>query len=254
MQSVLAPPFGQRTSVSAVSAFGDDEEFEERRVCRSIIKDLGFYCRLNIDISLKLLNAAFSERIEQRRIVAEGGISADQRQLWYVFQIANAMSILCRLNDIRWILCTLGAILKDSDHSIGMQLDGMYKGGRYTPTNMNEFFVQCLQQSDTFNAPLNADPVVVACGMVVYWTAILLRLMEGEGSSSAILDQSVIRQSLKCLGVVIHFLTTLSDFSEHTSAVVVPSLSTDEQPSVMLIEFVVQLCFAVFREYLSNKL
>lgn len=127
---------------------------------------------------------------------------------------------------------------------------------------MHPFFLQCIQQTDSFNAPQNADPVVIICGMVAHWTGILLQSLETQGSASPFVSPEICRSTLRTFASIVNFLTTLNEdqssfFDEVTSTSsdlgALPSLSTNDELSAQLIDFIIRLCFAIFREFPSEK-
>jgi hypothetical protein len=82
VKTVLAPPFGQRTAVSADDAHDENDELEDHKVYGVIITDIGVYCRANIEPFVKFVMNSFHDRIIQRQFIASGEISQEQRYLW----------------------------------------------------------------------------------------------------------------------------------------------------------------------------
>jgi hypothetical protein len=191
----------------------------------------------------------FHDRINQRQIIAQGGITETERYLWF--------------EDVHWLLLLIGSFFNDSDKDLAVFLNRAYKNEEYAPIDMPTFMTQCLQQTDAFTVPPNADPVTIICGMVAHWTAVLLHSLEASGSESSFVSPEICRSTLRTFATVVNFLTTMRDdqSSFFVESVVeasddlgpLPVLPTTGEFSALLIDFIIRVCFSVFRVFPAEK-
>jgi hypothetical protein len=142
-----------------------------------------------------------------------------------------------------------------------MYLDAAYKKGEYTRTDTHPFFLQCLHQTDSFNPPIQADPIIIVSGMVAWWSGILLRTLETQGSASPFVSPEICRSTLRTLASIISFLTNLNDDQAALFYEDPPVATTGELPillvtgelSAQLIDFIIRFCFAIFHVFPSEK-
>jgi hypothetical protein len=146
------------------------------------------------------------------------------------------------------------SFLDSSREDIGKSLEMAYKNGEYSPTEMQPFFLQCVQQIDTFSPPQNADSVVLVCGLVAHWSGVFLRLLETRGAASPLVNSTICRSTLQALTAIINFLTGLCKFQSENEPVILPVLSVaDEVHTSQLVDFIIRICFAVFEVFPTKK-
>lgn len=122
--------------------------------------------------------------------------------------------------------------------------------------------MQCIHNIESFNPPANADPVTIVCGMVAHWTGILIQALETQGHASPYVSSEICRSTLRTFATVINFLTNLNEdqasffddvTSQSASIGALPSLSTTGEEPAQLIDIIICFCFAIFREFPSEK-
>jgi hypothetical protein len=159
------------------------------------------------------------------------------------------------------LLLLIGSFFNDSDRDVAIYLDNAYKKGEYSKTDTHSFLMQCLHNTDAFNPPANADPITVVCGMVAHWTGILLQALETQGHGSPYVSSEICRSTMRTFATIINFLTNLNeeqssffdDVTSQSNIDVLPSLSVTGDEPAQLIDVIICLSFAIFREFPSEK-
>ncbi|KAI6224665.1 ATP synthase subunit gamma, mitochondrial [Aphelenchoides besseyi] len=249
LKAVLAPPYGERPA-NQIEAHEqtEDDELDDHRHYAIILTDIGVFCRSSIEAFTQFVIKSFNERINQRSIIAQSGaVSAAERYLWF--------------EDMHWMLLMISSFLQDSDRDIALRLDRGYKAKEWTLIDTPAFFSQCITQLDSFQAPNNADPLTIICGMVAHWTGILLNAIESQGPASSFVSPEICRSTVRTFAATIQFLTSMTDesaaalFDVQTPSDLgpLPTLPTSGEFSAGLVDLIIRLCFAVFRAYPGEK-
>ncbi|KAI6181096.1 ATP synthase subunit gamma, mitochondrial [Aphelenchoides besseyi] len=249
LKAVLAPPYGERpANQMETHEQNEDDELDDYRHYAIILTDIGVFCRSSIEAFTQFVIKSFNERINQRSIIAQSGaVSEAERYLWF--------------EDMHWMLLMISSFLQDSDRDIALRLDRGYKAKEWTLIDTPAFFSQCITQLDSFQAPNNADPLTIICGMVAHWTGILLNAIETQGPASSFVSPEICRSTVRTFASTIQFLTSMTDdsssafFDDQTPTDLgpLPTLPTTGEFSAGLVDLIIRLCFAVFRAYPGEK-
>ncbi|KAI6239694.1 hypothetical protein M3Y99_00562200 [Aphelenchoides fujianensis] len=247
LKAVLAPPFGERPATAAEAA-EEDEELDDHRHYAVILADMGVFCRSSIEAFTQFVIKCFHERVNQRALVAQGGVSEAERFLWF--------------EDMHWLLLMVAGFLQDSEREIAVRLDRGFKQKEWVLVDTPAVFSQALAQPDAFRAPDGADPITIICGMVAHWTGVLLHALETQGAGGPFVSAEICRSTVRTFAMTVNFLSSMVDdssaafFDESQSPELglLPHLPATGDFSAALVDFEIRLCFAVFRAFPTEKL
>ncbi|KAI6222438.1 ATP synthase subunit gamma, mitochondrial [Aphelenchoides fujianensis] len=234
LKAVLAPPFGERPA-AATEAAEEDEELDDHRHYAVILADMGVFCRSSIEAFTQFVIKCLHERVNQRALVEQGGVSEAERFLWF--------------EDMHWLLLMVAGFLQDSEREIAVRLDRGFKQKEWVLVDTPAVFSQAIAQPDAFRAPDGADPITIICGMVAHWTGVLLHALETQGAGGPFVSAEICRSTVRTFAMTVNFLSSMSP-----ELGPLPHLPATGDFSAALVDFEIRLCFAVFRAFPTEKL